>query len=149
MAETGNVDSSDAPPHREEATITNGTEADQPMPDIQNPKSPSDSDSDSDSDFEDEAQQNLQIQTLESELSNNPLNYDAYVQYIKALRKQGDLEKLRKAREAMSELFPLSPEMWQEWAKDEASLSSRSEDFPAIEKLYERGVSDYLVGSDS
>lgn len=35
---------------------------------------------DSDSDSEDEAESNNQIQTLESELSANPYNYDAYVQ---------------------------------------------------------------------
>lgn len=44
------------------------------------------------------------------------------IQYIKALRKEGDTDKLRQAREAMNELFPLTPSMWQEWAKDEISL---------------------------
>ncbi|KAE9445727.1 hypothetical protein C3L33_22372, partial [Rhododendron williamsianum] len=110
----------------------------------QNPnKNPSESESDDD-DSDDEAQQTVQIETLEIELSNNPANYDAHVQYIRALRKKGDIEKLRKAREAMSELFPLSPAMWQDWAKDEASLGSGSESFPEIEKLYECGVFDYL-----
>lgn len=46
------------------------------------------------------------------------------MQYIKSLRKQGDIEKLRIAREAMSAMFPLSSEMWKEWIKDEMSLSS-------------------------
>ncbi|PSS00319.1 Squamous cell carcinoma antigen recognized by T-cells 3 like [Actinidia chinensis var. chinensis] len=114
----------------------------QSLPQVQNPKTPPDTNSDSDSD--DEAQETLQIQTLETELSQNPTNYDSHVQYIRALRKHGDIEKLRRAREAMSELFPLSPSMWQEWAKDETSLSSGPESFPAIEKLYERGVFDYL-----
>lgn len=45
-------------------------------------------------------------------------------QYIKLLRKMGDVEKLRAAREAMSELFPLTPAMWQEWIKDELSLKT-------------------------
>lgn len=36
----------------------------------------------------------------------------------------GAIEKLRLAREAMSELFPLTPTMWQEWAKDEASIGT-------------------------
>lgn len=101
------------------------------------------SESDSDSDSDDEAVK-LQIQTLESELYANPGNYDAHVQYISALRKEGELEKLRVAREAMSELFPLTPAMWQEWIKDEISISSGSDAFTAVEKLYERGVSDYL-----
>lgn len=40
----------------------------------------SDDSGDSDSDSEDEAESNHQIETLESELSANPYNYDAYVQ---------------------------------------------------------------------
>lgn len=64
-------------------------------------------------------------------------------QYIKLLRKIGEIEKLREARENMNALFPLSPVMWMEWAKDETSLSNQS-DTEAVEKLYERGVSEYL-----
>uniref|UniRef100_A0A1J3I6W5 Squamous cell carcinoma antigen recognized by T-cells 3 n=1 Tax=Noccaea caerulescens TaxID=107243 RepID=A0A1J3I6W5_NOCCA len=102
----------------------------------------SDDSGDSDSDSEDEAESNHQIETLESELSANPYNYDAYVQYIKLLRKTANLEKLRQAREAMSAIFPLSPSLWLEWARDEASLAS-SDNVPEIVKLYERGLSDY------
>ncbi|GFY94663.1 similar to EMBRYO DEFECTIVE 140 [Actinidia rufa] len=76
-------------------------------------------------------------------LDANPFT-NCQFSFIRALRKHGDIEKLRRAREAMSELFPLSPSMWQDWAKDETSLSSGPESFPAIEKLYERGVFDYL-----
>lgn len=36
----------------------------------------------------------------------------------------GDIDKLRLAREAMSELFPLTSTMWLEWAKDEASIDT-------------------------
>lgn len=46
------------------------------------------------------------------------------LKYIRALRKKGDIEKLRNAREGMSELFPLTPAMWMEWTKDEITLSS-------------------------
>ncbi|KAE9595134.1 putative RNA recognition motif domain, LSM-interacting domain, tetratricopeptide-like helical [Lupinus albus] len=96
-----------------------------------------DSDSDSDSDSE----LNLQIQSLEAELAVNPSHYDSHFQYIKLLRRMGDVEKLSKAREAMSELFPLSPSMWQEWIKDEVSLKP---DFSAVINLYERALFDYL-----
>ncbi|KAL7002105.1 hypothetical protein U1Q18_003258 [Sarracenia purpurea var. burkii] len=143
MEET--LNSSDPRPSDDEVKIDEAEH--QSVSEIQNPKKPSDADSESDSD--DEAQETLQIEALETELSSNPTNYDAHVQYIKALRKRGDIEKLRHAREVMSELFPLSPVMWQEWAKDETSLSSGPESFPAIEKLYEQGVFDYLVGSCS
>ncbi|XP_010448584.1 PREDICTED: squamous cell carcinoma antigen recognized by T-cells 3-like [Camelina sativa] len=102
----------------------------------------SDDSGDSDSDSDDDAVSNQQIETLESDLSSNPYNYDAYVQYIKLLRKTANLEKLRQAREAMSAIFPLSPSLWLEWARDEASLAS-SENVSDIVMLYERGLSDY------
>ncbi|EOA15464.1 hypothetical protein CARUB_v10004280mg [Capsella rubella] len=102
----------------------------------------SDDSAGSDSDSEDEAESNQQIETLESELSANPYNYDAYVQYITLLRKTANLEKLRQAREAMSATFPLSPSLWLEWARDEASLAS-SGNVSEIVMLYERGLSDY------
>ncbi|KAL3538462.1 hypothetical protein ACH5RR_001828 [Cinchona calisaya] len=105
------------PPPRETTTNFDGDgdgDGDDYMPDAQNPKkSP-----------HDEAQLNLQIQTLETELSSNPSHYDAHVQYIRALRKQRNLEKLRQARQAMTALFPLGPELWWEWTRDESALSS-------------------------
>lgn len=54
----------------------------QSMPDAQNPSegSDSESDSDSDSDSEDEAQAKAQIEALETELYNNPSDYDSHVQ---------------------------------------------------------------------
>ncbi|CAK7357216.1 unnamed protein product [Dovyalis caffra] len=111
---------------------------------LQSPKPrSSSSDSDSDSDSEDESQQNQELETLETELSSNPANYDSHVQYIKLLRKMGEIDKLRQAREAMNTVFPLSPEMWRDWAKDEASISG-PEGFVAVEKIYDRGVFDYL-----
>ncbi|XP_060167535.1 uncharacterized protein LOC132598590 isoform X1 [Lycium barbarum] len=139
MAESETLDSSAHPP-QDNPTVNE----DQDMVDAHKSTDLSDSGSDSESDSEDEAQQNAQIQALETDLLNNPSNYDSHVQYIKALRKQGDIEKLRQAREAMSAIFPLSSEMWQEWIKDETSLCSGPDALPAIEKLFERGVSDYL-----
>ncbi|KDP40896.1 hypothetical protein JCGZ_24895 [Jatropha curcas] len=109
---------------------------------LENPNSPSSSDSDAESD--DDTYLNQELKTLEAELSTNPSNYDSHVQYIKLLRKMGEIEKLRQAREAMSAIFPLTPAMWQEWANDEASLSTGGEEFSAFEKLYELGVLDYL-----
>ncbi|XP_021863531.1 uncharacterized protein [Spinacia oleracea] len=105
---------------------------------------PSDGSDSEDSDSDNEAQQAEELKTLESDLSRNPSNYDAHIQYIQLLRKTGEIDKLRLARESMSAIFPLSPKMWQEWAKDETTLCSGPEAVPAIEKLYERGVSDYL-----
>ncbi|XP_047337587.1 squamous cell carcinoma antigen recognized by T-cells 3 isoform X2 [Impatiens glandulifera] len=115
----------------------------QSLPEDQNASSSSDTDSASDDDQVADEDLNLQISTLESELSSNPANYDAHVQYIKALRKIEDIVKLGIARQTMSQLFPLTPAMWQEWARDEITMNSGSEAFLAIEKLYERGIFDY------
>lgn len=38
-----------------------------------------------DSDSEDEAQQNLQLESLQTELATNPSNYDAHLQVISVL----------------------------------------------------------------
>ncbi|CAN1352407.1 Squamous cell carcinoma antigen recognized by T-cells 3 [Linum perenne] len=121
------------------------------VPSEKNPKPLSsnvnkDSDEDSGSDSEDDVDDTKlaeQLKTLESELSTNPSNYDLHIQSINLLRRMGELEKLRQARDAMNALFPLTPSMWQEWAKDEASLST-PEAVATIENLYERGVFDYL-----
>ncbi|KAE8711206.1 hypothetical protein F3Y22_tig00110300pilonHSYRG00004 [Hibiscus syriacus] len=106
---------------------------------VENPKTSLKSSSDS----EDESDQKEQLLTLEYELSTNPSNYDAHVQYINLLRRSGEIEKLREARENMNTSFPLSPEMWIEWAKDEASLLNDS-NFESVEKLYQRGIFEYL-----
>ncbi|KAF8712673.1 hypothetical protein HU200_028434 [Digitaria exilis] len=109
---------------------------------------PSDSDSDSsDSDDEDDGAggaDELRIQALEQALQAQPLDYETHVQYIQCLRKSGNIEKLRAAREEMNKYFPLTPKMWQEWAKDEITLRMSEESFGDIEKLYERGVQEYL-----
>jgi hypothetical protein len=53
------------------------------------------------------------------------------LQYINILRKTGDVDRLTKAREAMSEIFPLSPPTWQQWIKDEISLNTPSQSVPS------------------
>lgn len=52
------------------------------MPDAKNPSesSNSDSESDSDSDSDDESQAKAQIEALETQLYNNPSDYDSHVQ---------------------------------------------------------------------
>uniref|UniRef100_A0A0D9X3S6 RRM domain-containing protein n=1 Tax=Leersia perrieri TaxID=77586 RepID=A0A0D9X3S6_9ORYZ len=119
-----------------------------PAPPGGNGEKPAPADSDSDSSDSDDggdggdAADELRIQALESALQEQPLDYESHVQYIQCLRKSGKIEKLRAAREEMNKYFPLTPKMWQEWTKDEISL--RPESFDDIEKLYERGVQEYL-----
>ncbi|BAF22752.1 uncharacterized protein [Oryza sativa Japonica Group] len=124
------------------AAATGGDgDGENPAPAPASPFSDSDSDSDDGGEGGDAADE-LRIQALEQALQEQPLDYESHVQYIQCLRKSGKIEKLRAAREEMNKYFPLTPKMWQEWTKDEASL--RPESFEDIEKLYERGVQEYL-----
>ncbi|XP_078158298.1 uncharacterized protein LOC144553999 [Carex rostrata] len=92
----------------------------------------------------DEGADELRIQALEQALRNQPLDYDSHLQYVNCLRKSGEIEKLRNAREEMNRLFPFSPKLWQDWIGGEISLNQGAEAFAEIEKLYERAVQEYL-----
>ncbi|KAG0604876.1 hypothetical protein M758_9G015600 [Ceratodon purpureus] len=108
--------------------------------------SASDSDDDShddDDDDEDDQATALRLHHLHLQLSQTN-SYDAHVNYIDALRKAAELEKLRLAREAMNAVFPLTPNMWLEWCEDESRLATSPDLVPAVEALYERGVQEYL-----
>uniref|UniRef100_H3DEK9 Spliceosome associated factor 3, U4/U6 recycling protein n=1 Tax=Tetraodon nigroviridis TaxID=99883 RepID=H3DEK9_TETNG len=83
-----------------------------------------------------------EIQRLEEQLSINAFDYNCHVDLIKLLKQEGELFSLRKARQRMSELFPLTEEIWLDWLKDEIGLEQ-----PNREKLYElfeRAVKDYI-----
>lgn len=42
-------------------------------------------------------------------IKENEMNYNAHVGLIESLRSIGEMEDLRKARQAMNEIYPLSP----------------------------------------
>ncbi|VDK80242.1 unnamed protein product, partial [Dibothriocephalus latus] len=84
-----------------------------------------------------------EIQALSSQLESDPFIYDVHVQLINLLKKAGDLDRLRAAREKMASLFPLTPELWLEWIKDESSLLLEGADRSGVEDLFRRAVADY------
>ncbi|XP_067679944.1 squamous cell carcinoma antigen recognized by T-cells 3-like [Haliotis asinina] len=100
-------------------------------------------DSDS-SDSGNEEQLQLKISELQQKVSENPYMYDLHTQLITALRQAGELEQLRKAREKMSEIFPLSEELWLEWLRDELPLMTTEGDRLKMEKLFQQATKDYL-----
>ncbi|XP_042297367.1 squamous cell carcinoma antigen recognized by T-cells 3-like [Sceloporus undulatus] len=58
---------------------------------------------------EDEEKENeAEIQRLEEQLSINAFDYNCHLDLIKLLHQEGELVKLRRARQKMSELFPLT-----------------------------------------
>nr|VZI32820.1 unnamed protein product [Spirometra erinaceieuropaei] len=84
-----------------------------------------------------------EIKALSSQLESDPFLYDVHVQLIKLLQKAGDLDRLREAREKMASLFPLTPELWLDWIKDESSLLLEGADRSSVEDLFHRAVADY------
>ncbi|VDL99314.1 unnamed protein product [Schistocephalus solidus] len=80
-----------------------------------------------------------EIKALSSQLESDPFIYDVHVQLINLLKRAGDLDRLREAREKMASLFPLTPE----WIKDESSLLLEGADRSGVENLFRRAVADY------
>lgn len=76
-------------PEEEEEDIAMSDVAEIPKATAKDNSSDSSDSPDSDSDSEDEAKQNLELQTLELQLCNEPSNYDAHVQV------RIDIDKLR------------------------------------------------------
>ncbi|KAG1673486.1 Squamous cell carcinoma antigen recognized by T-cells 3 [Nymphon striatum] len=105
-------------------------------------KSPDLSDSDNDV-SSDEGAQEEEIQQKEKAIESSPYNYDLHIQLINLLRKDGDLEKLQKARENMNKIFPLSPELWLEWLSDESKFAESNETKQAVIDLFNRAVKEY------
>ncbi|XP_061866396.1 squamous cell carcinoma antigen recognized by T-cells 3 isoform X2 [Colius striatus] len=104
-----------------------------------------DADSDSSGDGEDEEKENeAEIQRLEEQLSINAFDYNCHLDLIKLLRQEGELVKLRRARQKMSELFPLTEEIWLDWLKDEIKMASESSEREKVYELFERAVRDYI-----
>ncbi|NXE01491.1 SART3 protein, partial [Chaetorhynchus papuensis] len=102
-------------------------------------------DSDSSGDGEDEEKENeAEIQRLEEQLSINAFDYNCHLDLIKLLRQEGELVKLRRARQKMSELFPLTEEIWLDWLKDEIKMASDVSEREKVYELFERAVKDYI-----
>ncbi|XP_053324946.1 squamous cell carcinoma antigen recognized by T-cells 3 [Spea bombifrons] len=98
----------------------------------------------SSSDEEDEKENEAEIQRLEEQLSINAFDYNCHVDLIKLLRQEGELERLRRAHQKMSELFPLTEEIWLDWLKDEMKVAEEDSSREKVYELFERAVKDYI-----
>ncbi|XP_063345027.1 squamous cell carcinoma antigen recognized by T-cells 3 [Pelmatolapia mariae] len=103
----------------------------------------SDEDEEDDS-SEDEKENEAEIQRLEEQLSINAFDYNCHVDLIKLLKQEGELFRLRKARQKMSELFPLTEEIWLDWLKDEIRLTEEEPNREKVYELFERAAKDYI-----
>ncbi|MBN3304250.1 SART3 protein, partial [Amia calva] len=78
------------------------------------------------------------------QLSINAFDYNCHVDLIKLLRQEGELGRLRRARQKMSELFPLTEEIWLDWLKDEIRMAEEECARERTYELFEKAVKDYI-----
>ncbi|XP_054904958.1 squamous cell carcinoma antigen recognized by T-cells 3 [Poeciliopsis prolifica] len=102
------------------------------------------SEDEEDDSSEDEKENEAEIQRLEEQLSINAFDYNCHVDLIKLLQQEGELFRLQKARQKMSELFPLTEEIWLDWLKDEIRLTEEDSNREKVYELFERAVKDYI-----
>ena len=86
---------------------------------------------DLDEDMEDE-QTEKELKILEERLNVDVEDYDAHVSKIKLLKSIGELDDLRIARKQFAEVYPLTPELWMEWIKDEINLAESEKEKQCI-----------------
>lgn len=96
------------------------------------------------SDDEDDSADKAIVSELRAKLSENPYDYVTHVALISKLQKMGELDDLRAAREDMSSKYPLSPDLWLPWIKEESNLATTDEQKAKVNELCERAVKDYL-----
>uniref|UniRef100_A0AAY5EUB9 RRM domain-containing protein n=1 Tax=Electrophorus electricus TaxID=8005 RepID=A0AAY5EUB9_ELEEL len=75
-------------------------------------------------------------------LSINAFDYNCHVDLIKLLRQEGKLHRLRKARQKMSELFPLTegPDIWLEYAQYSIGGMGASGGMDRARAIFERAL---------
>ena len=109
-----------------------------------NRDSSEDSDTSDDDDDSMNAAAEAEVRLIQSALSQNPYDYDSHQMLIEKLHQMGELDRLREARENMSSKFPLTPELWLFWLRDEMKLAVTPENRDAVIELCERAINDYL-----
>ncbi|XP_058014481.1 squamous cell carcinoma antigen recognized by T-cells 3 isoform X2 [Ahaetulla prasina] len=111
-----------------------------------NPADLDDDEEDDDADDRryEETEADGEIVRLEEQLSINAYDYNCHLDLIKLLRQEKESYGLRRARQNMSELFPLTEELWLDWLKDEILRARKDSEREKIYELFERAVKDYI-----
>ncbi|XP_061116092.1 squamous cell carcinoma antigen recognized by T-cells 3 [Conger conger] len=142
MAAKGNEEETQLQEMEEEAAAT-GVEREMES-DEEEGMGVEDSDEEDDDSSDDEKENEAEIQRLEEQLSINAFDYNCHVDLIKLLRQEGELLRLRRARQKMSELFPLTEEIWLDWLKDEIRMTEEEPNRDKVNELFEKAVKDYI-----
>ncbi len=102
--------------------------------------------SDHDSEEDDlESELHAKLKALDERLSANAYDYQAHVDKVDVLKSQGELDLLRVARESFAALYPLAPDLWLAWLRDEQGLATSADEKEAVFNLFERAVKDYVA----
>jgi hypothetical protein len=113
--------------------------------DDENEEDDDDTSSDTSEEEIDDSKQESELISHRDIVQSNPYNYQAHIDYITLARKYTNLEHLRFARQTMSEIFPLTPQLWLDWIHDEKLLLTKnSEENKDLIQLFERAINDYL-----
>jgi RNA recognition motif-containing protein len=86
-----------------------------------------------------------QVQNLRERIQINSGDFQAWLELVRLLRRAGELDDLRQARQQFADRFPLPFEVWREWLTDEEKLACTPEQRLQVTLLYQRAVKDYLV----
>jgi regulator of sigma D len=93
----------------------------------------------------DDSKQEAELTALRDIVQSNPYNYQAHIDYITLARQYTNLDHLRFARQTMSEFYPLTPQLWLDWIRDEKLLLiANTEENKDFIQLFERAINDYL-----
>ncbi|CAF3557299.1 unnamed protein product [Adineta steineri] len=104
-----------------------------------------DTSSDSSEEQIDESKQESELVALRDIVQSNLYNYQSHIDYITLSRQYGNLDHLRLARQTMSEIFPLTQQLWLDWFHDEKQLLiSNTQENKNMIQLFERAINDYL-----
>lgn len=86
-----------------------------------------------------------EVNALQARLRENPYDYASHVALISKLQEMGNERyRLQDARQNMSNMYPLSPELWLSWIRDEMKLATTAEEKMEVTQLCERAIEDYV-----
>jgi len=89
------------------------------------------------------------LDRVEVKLRNNISDFNLHIEYVEAVRNANEktagefMERLKSAREHMSQIFPLPSEVWSSWIQDESRTATTDEENERIILLYKRALEDY------
>ncbi|XP_073833866.1 RNA-binding protein 4F isoform X2 [Musca autumnalis] len=84
-----------------------------------------------------------EFQAILQELSVNQYAYDKYVRLCELSHTTGDLDNIRKAYTTFSNVYPLTPELWQRYISVELTLAQSESEIQQVKNLFQRALKDY------